>query len=75
MPRIDLKVPFQEKEQAKALGARWDRVKKIWYSPDGLDAMQFAKWHPTFQEWENVVDAKGRLTPKGKRLKQRQSQH
>jgi uncharacterized protein DUF5710 len=30
--RIRLDVPFQEKDQAKALGARWDAVEKTWYA-------------------------------------------
>lgn len=29
--RIDLNVPFHEKEQVKALGAKWDAVQKTWY--------------------------------------------
>ncbi|EPY00218.1 zincin-like metallopeptidase domain-containing protein, partial [Magnetospirillum fulvum] len=39
-----LAVPFAEKEQAKALGAKWDRKAKAWYVPDGLDAAAFARW-------------------------------
>lgn len=29
--RTELDVPFSHKEEAKALGAKWDRTKKIWY--------------------------------------------
>ena len=32
-PRIDLNVPFMEKEIAKELGARWDSVARTWYLP------------------------------------------
>ena len=32
--RTELDVPFSHKEEAKALGAKWDRTKKIWYVPD-----------------------------------------
>ena len=32
--RVFLSVPFERKEEAKALGARWDREKKKWYAPD-----------------------------------------
>ena len=43
-----LEVPFREKEQAKALGARWDGANKKWYVPteiiDQID--QFSKWLP-----------------------------
>ena len=41
---INLKVPFAEKDQAKALGARWNAELKLWYVPQGLDAAPFEKW-------------------------------
>lgn len=44
MARIDLKVPFAEKDEAKLLGARWDKDLKTWYIPDGINASSFAKW-------------------------------
>ncbi|MAO55941.1 MAG: hypothetical protein CMM61_09595 [Rhodospirillaceae bacterium] len=40
-------VPFEEKDEAKALGARWDRKEKSWYVPAGIDATAFAKWDVT----------------------------
>ena len=45
--RFDLKVPFAEKDAAKALGARWDAANKLWYVMDKADMAPFAKWHPT----------------------------
>ena len=41
---ISLKVPFKEKDQAKALGARWNAESKQWYVPQGVDAAPFEKW-------------------------------
>ncbi|NOU40307.1 MAG: hypothetical protein HOO85_03460 [Methylotenera sp.] len=41
---IKLKVPFNEKDQAKALGARWNAELKLWYVPEGLDSAPFEKW-------------------------------
>ena len=41
---ISLKVPFNEKDQAKALGARWNAEMKLWYVPQGVDAAPFEKW-------------------------------
>jgi len=32
--KIYLHVPFKEKEEAKALGARWDGQEKMWYAPN-----------------------------------------
>lgn len=43
--RID--VPFKEKDEAKALGAKWDAGQKSWYVPAGLDVALFAKWVPS----------------------------
>ena len=42
--RINLKTPFAEKEQAKALGARWDPKKKCWYIQNVADLTPFARW-------------------------------
>ena len=44
--RTELDVPFSHKDEAKALGAKWDRVKKIWYVPDGVNPEPFAAWLP-----------------------------
>jgi Domain of unknown function (DUF5710) len=41
---INLKVPFNEKDQAKSLGARWNAEAKLWYVPQGVDAVPFEKW-------------------------------
>lgn len=43
-PNIALKVPFNEKDQAKALGARWNAELKQWYVPQGMNAAPFEKW-------------------------------
>ncbi|MGK5078768.1 zincin-like metallopeptidase domain-containing protein [Janthinobacterium sp. HLX7-2] len=42
---ILLAVPFREKEEAKALGARWDRAAQSWSVPPGVDPAVFDKWH------------------------------
>lgn len=39
-----LKVPFNEKDQAKALGARWNPDGKHWYIPQGVETAPFEKW-------------------------------
>jgi uncharacterized protein DUF5710 len=46
MSSIDLEVPYQEKELAKALGARWDLRRKVWYVVACDDLTPFAKWLP-----------------------------
>jgi putative DNA primase/helicase len=37
-------VPYKEKEEAKALGAKWDRRQQSWYVPAGVEPAPFAKW-------------------------------
>jgi len=44
--RINLVTPFAEKDQAKALGARWDSVRKNWYIVDVADLTPFSRWIP-----------------------------
>lgn len=43
-PQIFLVVPYSEKEEAKQLGARWDRKAKSWYVPASKDQEPFSKW-------------------------------
>lgn len=35
--RTYLAVPYREKDEAKALGAKWDKEAKSWYAPPGVD--------------------------------------
>lgn len=39
-----LNVPYAEKDEAKALGARWNPRKRSWYVPDGVAPEPFARW-------------------------------
>lgn len=39
-----LNVPFVEKDEVKALGAKWDVEKKMWYYTDASMKKKFAKW-------------------------------
>lgn len=43
-PKNYLNVPFAQKDEAKALGAKWDAIKKKWYVPLGKDSALFAQW-------------------------------
>lgn len=44
MGRIYLNVPFDEKDDAKRLGARWDAQKRSWYLLEPDDLSQFVRW-------------------------------
>jgi antirestriction protein ArdC/phage/plasmid primase-like uncharacterized protein len=42
--RVYLNVPFKEKNEAKAAGAKWDRAAVKWYAPQGADMAALARW-------------------------------
>lgn len=42
--RVDLRVPYANKDAAKQLGALWDPVRKTWYVKAGTDPTPFAAW-------------------------------
>jgi putative DNA primase/helicase len=44
--KIWIDVPYPQKDEAKALGARWDRQEQSWYIPAGVDPAPFARWTP-----------------------------
>lgn len=44
--RINLNCPFEERNQVKALGARWDPALKVWYVVNPPDLYPFARWLP-----------------------------
>ncbi|EGU0150150.1 DUF1738 domain-containing protein [Vibrio parahaemolyticus] len=41
-----LAVPYREKNQAKTLGANWDKEAKSWYAAEGTDLKPLARWIP-----------------------------
>lgn len=42
--RVYLAVPFIQKNQARALGAKWEPAEKSWYAPAGVDLEPFQQW-------------------------------
>jgi exodeoxyribonuclease VII large subunit len=46
MPSTYLTTTFKDREQAKALGARWDPGRKQWYVPEGRELAPVATWLP-----------------------------
>lgn len=37
-------IPYADKEEAKAAGAKWDKEQKSWYIPEGVSEQNFRKW-------------------------------
>lgn len=61
--RLDLKVPFAEKDAAKKLGARWDAARKIWYVVDKEDLAPYSKWSPTPHDSASAAPAAQKTAP------------
>ncbi len=55
--RTYLAVPYAEKDEAKQLGAKWDRAEKAWYVPAGMDLEAFTPWMPAKGSVHIAVDA------------------
>ena len=43
--RTNLNVPYEEKDKARTLGAKWDLARKTWYIED---IRPFMKWIPDY---------------------------
>ncbi len=55
--RVYLAVPYEEKEEAKALGARrWDKGAGSWYASPGTDLSQLEPWIPKPSDHVHVQD-------------------
>ena len=52
--RFYLACPYAEKNQAKDLGARWDKDARKWYVPNDVDRNLFKKWWPNQKGEESV---------------------
>ena len=46
MPKTDLEVPYHQKALARALGARWDAERRLWYVAETADLARFSQWLP-----------------------------
>ena len=46
-----LNCPFEEKDEAKELGAKWDATAGCWYVPSGQPLEPFNKWHPNGRKY------------------------
>jgi putative DNA primase/helicase len=56
LERTYLAVPYGEKDDAKQLGAKWDRAEKAWYVPAGVDLDAFTPWLPAKGSVHIAVD-------------------
>lgn len=45
--RFYLNCPYDEKDECKALGGRWDNDARKWYVPSDVDKDMFKEWWPS----------------------------
>lgn len=50
--RINLQVPYGDKDKAKSLGAIWDIARKTWYVIDPAELKPFQQWIPEIKDWK-----------------------
>ena len=50
-----LNVPFAQKDEAKAVGAKWDAAHKKWFVPADKDIALFARWQPQSASLESTA--------------------
>lgn len=43
--RVDISAPYEDRKEVRALGGEWDKEKKTWFIPAGVDPAPFAKWN------------------------------
>ncbi len=65
-----LDVPREEKDEAKALGAKWDKYQKAWYVEKGTDLEPFAKWNKLDLTERNISHQTAEQTPKEQAVSQ-----
>lgn len=50
--RINLVCPYADRHLVKALGARWDVARQVWYIENVDDLTPFKRWIPEIAHWE-----------------------
>jgi len=64
-----LNVPYAQKDEAKALGARWDPANKKWYIPTNKDTTLFAKWQTNSNNTESPITKPGKTNSRNSAIK------
>lgn len=73
MFQVLLDVPFAEKDDAKALGAKWDPRLRKWYVPSGRSPVKFERWMPehvrnTWRHFYGLSAGERKVVRKAKRM-------
>lgn len=49
-----LYVPYEQKDEAKKLGAKWDKDQKMWFAPEGSNIDDFSRWRLPREPEQNM---------------------
>lgn len=49
-----LYVPYEQKDEAKKLGAKWDKDQKMWFAPEGSNIDDFSRWRLPREPEQNI---------------------
>ncbi len=52
--RINLNVPYTDKEEAKSIGCRWDAVNHTWFVMAREDITGLTKWFKTDNDKQSI---------------------
>lgn len=44
--RVNLQVPYSQRDLARRRGARWDKGRKVWFVENAADLGPFIRWMP-----------------------------
>ncbi len=70
-----LNVPYAQKDEAKALGARWDPANKKWYVPANKNITLFAKWQTNSMLVESQTTSPVKANARNPAIKPNSSAH
>lgn len=61
-------VPYDERDEAKAAGAKWDNKLSMWYIPEDLPLERFTQWHRPLIDGDAWLDVPYRARERAKAL-------
>lgn len=61
--RVNLNVPYEEKDKARRLGACWDAARKTWYVENVENMEAFLAWVPAYLKRPGAAPAPRTTSP------------
>ncbi len=64
--RVNLNVPYSDREYVRSKGAKWDIARKVWYIENLEDVNSFLRWMPTHLVKPSKPPTKGKKPKVGR---------